>query len=202
MKYPDGHLGERCNYCMGETTLYPSAILRLLSHAALPLCPARDLLYIFKRRSRLVGLDCRKCCHTTFTDRAFRVFTFTPAVCAHILILPRHNTPLSEWINSSRFARSLKEGGAFAYPMRETVRAFNMSEDDSTTVTIVLEKDDVSNMKMASTLYSRKLVGKRVDKAPIQDSSKDVGSQLHFCFGLTEGGGWLAVLAVLLGPLD
>lgn len=35
---------------------------------------------------------------------------------------------------------SLKERGAFAFPMKETIRAFNMSEDDPKTVTIVRDK--------------------------------------------------------------
>lgn len=63
---------------------------------------------------------------------------------------------------------SLKELGEFAFPMKETIRAFNMSEDDPKTVTIeddpktvtiVRDKNDIANMKMSSILYNRQLHG-------------------------------------------
>lgn len=51
---------------------------------------------------------------------------------------------------------SLKERGALAIDMKETTRAFNMSEDSTKTVTIVCDKeikDDIANVRMSATLY-------------------------------------------------
>lgn len=79
---------------------------------------------------------------------------------------------------------SLKERGAFAFPMKETIRAFNMSEDDPKTVTIVRDKNDIANMKMSATLYNRRLYGERVLSAPEQDSENDIG--LLFCNGVVH----------------
>lgn len=80
---------------------------------------------------------------------------------------------------------SLKERGAFATPMKEIIRAFNMSEDDPGTVTIVLDKDDISNMKMSATLHNRRHTGESVLRAPLEEeNSADVG--LIFCNGVVH----------------
>ncbi|CAN0411681.1 unnamed protein product, partial [Ectocarpus sp. 12 AP-2014] len=79
---------------------------------------------------------------------------------------------------------SLKELGAFAFPMKETIRAFNMSEDDPKTVTIVRDKNDVANMKVSSVLYSRRLNGESVLSAPEQECEGDIG--LFFCNGVVH----------------
>lgn len=68
--------------------------------------------------------------------------------------------------------------------MKETIRAFNMSEDDPKTVTIVRDKNDIANMKMSATLYNRRLYGERVLSAPEQDSENDIG--LLFCNGVVH----------------
>ena len=79
---------------------------------------------------------------------------------------------------------SLKERGAFAFPMKETIRAFNMSEDDPKTVTIVRDKDVIANMKMSATLYNRRLYGESVLSAPEQDCEGVIG--LLFCNGVVH----------------
>ena len=63
---------------------------------------------------------------------------------------------------------NLKERGAFAFPMKGIIRAFNMSEYCSKTVTIVRVKDDVANMKMSSVLCNRQLHGENVLSAGIE----------------------------------
>lgn len=76
---------------------------------------------------------------------------------------------------------SLKERGAFAFPMKETIRAFKMSEDDPKTVTIVRDKDDFANMNI---LYNRRLHGESVLSAPEQDCEGVNG--LRFCNGVVH----------------
>lgn len=68
--------------------------------------------------------------------------------------------------------------------MKETIRAFNMSEDYPKTVTIARDKNDIANMKMSAILYNRRLHGESVLSAPEQDSEGDIG--LIFCSGVVH----------------
>lgn len=81
---------------------------------------------------------------------------------------------------------SLKERGAFANPMKETIRAFNRSEDYPKIVTIVLDKNDITNnMKMASTMYNRRLNGESVICDPDEEETMD-DAGLIFCNGVVH----------------
>lgn len=81
---------------------------------------------------------------------------------------------------------SLKERGKFAQPMKETVRAFNHSEDDPKTVTIVLDKNDVANMKMTSTIYNRRLNGESVGCDTDEEDERTDDAGLIFCNGVVH----------------
>lgn len=81
---------------------------------------------------------------------------------------------------------SLKECGKFAHPMKETVRAFNRSEDDPKTVTIVLDKNDIANMKMASTIYNRRLNGESVGCDTDEEDERTDDAGLIFCNGVVH----------------
>ncbi len=81
---------------------------------------------------------------------------------------------------------SLKERGKFATPMKESIRAFNRSEDYPKTVTIVLDQDDINKMKMCTTIYNRRLNGESpgYDADEVEDRTDDAG--LIFCNGVVH----------------
>lgn len=81
---------------------------------------------------------------------------------------------------------SLEERGKFATPMKETVRAFNRSEDDPKTVTIVLDKNDIMNMKMASTIYNRRMNGESVGYDTDEEDERTDDAGLIFCNGVVH----------------
>lgn len=80
------------------------------------------------------------------------------------------------------YSMSIKDRGAFSSPMKETIRAFNKSEDYPRSVTIVRDKEDIPRMKMSLKLYNMSIAGESVINPPEEYDSEDIG--LIFCNGV------------------
>lgn len=80
---------------------------------------------------------------------------------------------------------SLKERGELAscMPMKEAIRAFNLSEEFPNSVTIVLDKDEAAKLFNASQIINRRLCGEELPELPMTESpSTDL--KLIFCNGV------------------
>lgn len=100
-----------------------------------------------KERSVALARFCRRLSDTAMGCVALSPFTDRNIMFSSIysVVTPSMDNVLEvcEGIDLEVEYLSLKERGAFAFPPKATIRAFNRSEDYPNTVTIVLGKSDI-----------------------------------------------------------